>query len=440
MHGFSEARSTRHAHSSLLFLRSLRDQPVRWVDAAASNIPWKRVLKAVLGCVLLAIGGLTTYQQLVIRVSRDAVINARIVPVRAPIDGIVDAAARATGARVKAGAAVGQVEDPVADDSRLFQLQQEAAAAQRERDMLSRKLVDLEQARDQANAQAEAYRLGRIRQDETRIEEAEANLKSAAAREGDAADAEQRGAALYAKGYLADQAYQKLSYVHRAARQDAAAADKRLDALKIELDAAKRGTYLGDNYNDVPSSVQRAAELSVRIQETKAAIEETTERTATIAAQAEAEKRRLDARSRAMLTAPIDGNLWTVQAATGEYVRRGQDLFTILDCSTMVITASVSDRDFNELRLGDPVTFRVAGTHREYQGTIAQLGLTSTGRSWAIAPEERGERVAVRLLDLPADSPDSCAVGRSGELVFEGHGHGLLARMVEGLRGLLGVA
>ena len=440
MHASSGVRDTHRARlSGPSGFRSVYDQSARWAQAAGARLPWTRLLKFGLGLALLSAGTIATYQQLIVRVSREAVINARIVPIRAPIDGIVNAATRASGSSVTAGMPIGQVEDPVADDSRLFQLQQDAAAAQRERDMLSRKLTDLEQARAQATAQAEAYRLGRIRQDEARIQESEATLKAAAAREADAADGEQRGAALVSRGYLADQTYQKLVHAHQVAEQDTVAAHKRLDALNIELDAARRGTYLGDNYNDVPSSVQRAAELSVRIQETEAGIEQANQRAATIASQAAAEKRRLDARSRAVLTAPIDGNLWTVQAAAGEYVRRGQDLFTVLDCSTVVITASTTERDYNELRVGDPVRFRVAGTNREYHGAITQLGLTSTGRSWAISPEERRHKVAVRLQDMGSGSPDSCAVGRTGELVFDGPGHGFLARTVEGLRRLLGV-
>ena len=150
--------------------------------------------------------------------------------------------------------------------------------------------------------------------------------------------------------------------------------------------------------------------------------------------------KRLEARSSAALTAPIDGSLWTVQASAGEYVRKGQELFTVLDCSTIVVTAAVSERDYNELRLGEPVRFRVSGTGRDYNGKISKLGLTSTGRSFAIAPEERRHQVAVQLLDLPEAGSDSCAVGRTGEIVFEGSGHGQVARIVETVRHLLGRA
>ncbi|HTC96913.1 MAG TPA: HlyD family secretion protein, partial [Bradyrhizobium sp.] len=188
-----------------------------------------------------------------------------------------------------------------------------------------------------------------------------------------------------------------------------------------------------------PSSFQRARELTVRIEETQATLDQLARKEETLTAQLAAEQKRLAARSTAPLAAPIDGNLWTVQAASGEYVRKGQELFTVLDCSTVVVTAAVSERDYNELRLGDPVHFRVAGSGREYSGSVSKLGLTSTGRSFAIAPEERGHQLAVQLADLQDSDSDRCAVGRTGEILFEGRGQGLAARLVEGLRHLLGL-
>jgi hypothetical protein len=71
---------------------------------------------------------------------------------------------------------------------------------------------------------------------------------------------------------------------------------------------------------------------------------------------------------------------------------------------------------------------------------VSKLGLTSTGRSFAIAPEERRHQVAVQLADLQDSDSDRCAVGRTGEVVFEGQGHGPVGRLVEGVRHLLGLA
>jgi multidrug resistance efflux pump len=410
------------------------------LGVATHHLAWRRYAKFGLGAALVAVGFLTIYQHVIVRVSREAVINARVTTIRAPMDGIVKTASATPGRAVQAGALIGDIEDPMADDARVFQLQQDMHATQRERDALSRRLVDLRQARTEADAQAEAYRLGRVRQDELRVEEARANVASALARQREATAAEMRGAAVHAHGYMADAAYERVMHAREVAQQDAIAARKRLDSLTVELAAARNGTYLGDNYNDVPSSFQRARELTVRIEETQASLDQLARKQETLAAELAAEQKRLAARSNASLAAPIDGNLWTVQAASGEYVRKGQELFTVLDCSTVVVTAAVSERDYNELRLGDPARFRVAGSTREYSGTVSKLGLTSTGRGFAITPEERHHQVAVQLADLQNGDSDRCAVGRTGEVVFEGNGNGGAGRFIEGLRHLLGLS
>jgi multidrug resistance efflux pump len=373
---------------------------------------WRRPAKYAAGLVLVAIGALTTYQNVLVRGSREAVVNGRTIAVRAPIDGILTTSLSATGSTVQTGMTMGRVEDPHPDDARLFALQQEMTAVRHERDALSQRLTDLERARREADAQAEAYRAGRVRQDELRVEEAQAGLTAAMAREADAASAAQRGAALHLHGFQSDDVYEQRQHARDITQNERTAAQKRLDALQVELAAAHTGTYLGDNYNDVPSSFQRARELAVRIDETRATLNQLGSKIETLTEQLSAEQERLKSRTVATLSAPIAGNVWTALAASGEYVRKGQDLFTVLDCSTVMVTASVSERDYNGLRIGDPVRFRVAGTGREYAGTISKLGLTGTGASFAIAPEDHHQQLAISVPQLAASDEDRCAVGR----------------------------
>src|SRR5438067_6468970 len=420
-------------------LRGLRSPQIRPAPVSPP-IPARRLAKLAVGAALLSVAGLTMYQQLLVRVSREAVMNARTISIRAPIDGVIRTGANAPGAAVRAGIAIGQVEDPAADDGRAFQLQIEVGATEREREAASRRLVDLERARTEAMTQADAYRVGRVRQVELRIEEARASLAAAKAKEAETLAVERRGNSLRGNGYMAQATYENLFHAREVAQQQSIAAQKRIDTLTVELEAARNGTYLGDNYNDVPSSVQRARELAVRMDETKATLDQLQQKADTLATQLVAERGRLLTRSSAALAPPIDGNLWTVQAGAGEYVRKGQELFTIVDCSTVVVTAAVSERDYNELRLGEPVRFRVSGTGREYSGQVTKLGLTSTGRSFAISPEERHHQVAVQLADLEPNTSDSCAVGRTGEVIFERGAQGFSARLVETVRHLLGLA
>jgi hypothetical protein len=117
-----------------------------------------------------------------------------------------------------------------------------------------------------------------------RIDEARANLAAAAAREADAKAAAGRGAALHVRGFQSDEAQDiarqygfssclprstqdKARHAQEVEEQGAIAARKRLDTLGVELDAARSGTFLGDSYNDAPSSLQRARELLLRITE-----------------------------------------------------------------------------------------------------------------------------------------------------------------------------
>jgi hypothetical protein len=66
---------------------------------AARSLPWGRLVKFGAGAALLGIGALTTYQQIIVRVSREAVVNARVVSIRAPIDGSISAGAGVDTAR-----------------------------------------------------------------------------------------------------------------------------------------------------------------------------------------------------------------------------------------------------------------------------------------------------------------------------------------------------
>ena len=397
----------------------------------------RRASKLGFGALLLAAGLLTVYQQLIVRASRDAVINARVAVIRAPIDGIATATVTTPGATIKVREPVGHVEDPLADDARLVQLERDASATELERDSLVRRLSALTRTHGEAEAQAEAYRVGRVRQLELRIEEARANLEAATAQEADAKAAVGRGAALHARGFQSDEAQEKARHTQEVAQQAVIAAHKRLDALTVELDAARNGTFLGDSYNDAPSSLQRARELALRITETQAGLDETKRKSETVQAQLAAERDRLAAHSKAVLTAPVEGQLWTVQAAPGEYVRKGQDLLTVLDCSTVIVTASVSERDYNELHLGDPVRFRVSGTHREYAGRIVKLGSST---AFAIPFDPGTHQIVVAVPQLSASSEDGCAVGRTGEVIFGASGQSLMGRLGRSLRSLLGVS
>ena len=93
-----------------------------------SALPWRRAAKYAAGMALLSVGALTTYQNVVVRSSREAVLNGRTVSVRAPMDGILTTSLATAGSVIQGGMSMGRVEDPRPDDARAFALQQDIAA------------------------------------------------------------------------------------------------------------------------------------------------------------------------------------------------------------------------------------------------------------------------------------------------------------------------
>lgn len=111
-------------------------------------------------------------------------------------------------------------------------------------------------------------------------------------------------------------------------------------------------------------------------------------------------------------------------AGQGEYVRKGQDVIRIVDCTSTVVTASVRESVYNRLKLGDAAQLRLLGVSRTFQGTVTRLagsGAQSIYRSLAIGPsEEHLKRFDVTLVfpELNKNSELACSIGRTGRVIF----------------------
>ena len=90
--------------------------------------------------------------------------------------------------------------------------------------------------------------------------------------------------------------------------------------------------------------------------------------------------------------------------APGETVVRGQDLVRVLDCSGVVVTATVGETAYNQLRIGDAARFRFRGASTDYQGRIVGLtGVATAPANLAIQPSALAKepyRVTVALPEL----------------------------------------
>jgi multidrug resistance efflux pump len=382
-------------------------------------------VKSALGLLVVVIAGVGPVQRLLEFSSIEAVVNARLISLRAPIDGRIEDFAPTIGTSVPKGRLMLHISNSRADRARLDDLQRLVEQTEGERPALVKRLARLKEIYEQVTQQARAFQAGRIRELEERVLDLKAQVSATEASESEAASTLARTRTLAASGYQTNVAVERAERDAKVASHTQKSLNHRLFASEVELEAARRGEYVGDSYNDRPSSLQHADEISVRLAEAEADLSSRDERLSKLRAAFDAETARYSEMSNAVLASPIDGQVWEVLVAPGEEVRKGQDLMRLLDCSGAIVTVTVRESVFNELRIGDQAQFRYAGQPARYNGTVVRMsGIASPPDNLAIQPSgisHGGYRVAVSVPELASAQ---CGVGRTGTVVFNSSGTG----------------
>jgi multidrug resistance efflux pump len=390
--------------------------------AAAPSRLRSRLVKAVLGLALIAVAGWMPLERLFQVSSVEAVVNARLVTVRSPIGGTVqiDAVNSALGETIAAGAPLVTVSDARADHSRLTAALDERAAAREERKAFAAKLKNLTDVQTDLRAQLDAFRRNRLTQIEAEMAEADAQIEAALAEQTRAEAIRARQSALVQSGSVSQAVMDDATRDAAVAIATIKGARARKASLAVERDALNSGNYLGDDYNDQPRSAQQLQEVAQQIASARADLARLDARIERAEADIAAEQRTAALASQARLAAPVGGRIWEVLTAPGEQVAAGQPLFSLLDCSQAIVTASVSEAVYNSLSVGMPATFSYREGGKPMQGKVVQLsGVAMVSSNFAILPSaltKEPYRVAITVGALDRDG--SCPVGRTGRVVF----------------------
>jgi len=384
-----------------------------------------RILKIVAG-LLVALGALFVIvgEQLA-GASADAVVNARLSMVRAPIAGVLRLDRRDLGTLVEQGETLGTLADPLVDDIRLNDLLLERAVAEAEARRLENEIDSLEMALRELGDRSEKYSVERVRQLEARLEERRARARAIEARLEEARSSLTRSSELQTRGMETAAAFDRARAASRVAERELEAARSEISVAEIDLAAARSGIFLGEGYNDAPYSEQRISELGVESRRLASHFAQERDRSAALEERIAAERRRVNRLSSSEIKANVRGRLWTVLSADGERLQRGQDVLRLVDCDSTMVTLSVAESVYNRLKVGDSASFRMDGDSRVFQGTVLRLagsGAATIYQNLAVAPSEKHlERydVALKLPGLSEDTELGCAVGRTGRAFFE---------------------
>jgi multidrug resistance efflux pump len=380
-----------------------------------------RKSKTMFSLGIVAAVGFVPLQGLLQTPSVEAVINARVTTLRAPTDGQVQPGPNplAFGTPVTRGDVLFRVTNRRPDRSHVDALTHQIEQLKDERSGISARLAN---ARTQLNDLTEQTRLfaeARILQLEARQGELEADVAAARARTEEAKISLDRFTTLASKGWLPRAQLNQAQRDGLVAEKLEAAAQKRLEAVGIELAAAQRGVFVGGGNNDRPRYMQRVDQLEQQVGNLAEALAERDQRMIRLNDKLVEETVRFNALHATDVVALATGSVWEILTAPEEQVHRGQDLLRMLDCSEPIVTAVVGEAVYNRLRVGSPVRFRSRDGRRDLPGMVTRLSAASVLSANLAIPSSALPPGSYHLTVAVSNLAQGCLIGRTGRVFFD---------------------
>lgn len=383
---------------------------------------WSRGLKTVAGLAILLTVGWMPMQRLFQVSSVEAVVNAQIVTIRAPIGGVIAEGLEGlrVGSTIPAGWELATVANARADHNAIERATEELGAAHEEQEALASRISRLAELRDGIGKRVETFRIDRKNRVAALIAEVDAEVTGADAVLSRAQAEFQRQSSLTASGTGAKTARENAKRDFDVATAVMNQAKARKAALAVEAEALAQSRFFGDGYDDEPRSAQRLDDIAETMASLEADKARQDARVARLREGLAREQSQFDLASSATLTAPTAGQVWELFTAPGEQVAAGQPLISVLDCSKLLVTAAVTEAVYNTLSVGMQASFTFRDGARALPGKVVQLsGVSSAASNFAILPSALTKEAYRALVAVEGMQQEgSCPVGRTGRVVF----------------------
>lgn len=339
-----------------------------------------------------------------------ALINAPLVPITTPINGIV---------KISDQTGKASVDNDKVDNSTLIGLKVQLAALDNELlqknsivDDYSGRILNL---RDDLSKQQAAL-LVRTSAD---LKAAEAALQMVTYSTRIAKSDAQRKLRLIARGVAAGNADEVSDTIHLEETK-LQAAQLAVDKLNEELNFARDGVYVGSDLQSLQNLQQEIRSRSADLLQIKTQMTTMRSRRSELQTLVLAEGSRIERLTHADLSIPAGTELFKPIAATGREVVAGDTLAEALDCRDAFVVAIFSERQAQALAVGSKVKVNAEHWSAEADGTVVRLIPRTTDRvdlDYAVPfpPTERRELYAYIRLEQTWQSSFStngvCPVG-----------------------------
>jgi multidrug resistance efflux pump len=313
-----------------------------------------------------------------------AVINAPVTLLTAPISGEIDLLSAVPGGDVQAGDTLAQISNPRLDRSTLISLEEKSAdaraklaatRAKKESDQVYVSSLDSEIANqvEQLTAQLQSQ-----------IAELRARVAQSNAMSGEKKALVDRQTNMVARAAASIDMLKPTEQQYNAALHNIDAENAKLNQKVAQLDALKRGIYVGEDLVAINNLTQKRRDIDL---DAKRMDIEEKEFSAVIADQQhliDLEQNRLESLTAANVRTAAKGKVLTVGAAKGRHVSAGDTVASVVDCDQRFVVAIFSYRQGQNMK---------AGTRVRIDGNVSASGVVN-----AVLPktsDKADERFAV---------------------------------------------
>jgi multidrug resistance efflux pump len=387
-----------------------------------------RPIRIVFGFGFIALSGWVLTPRFWNITSTQAVVNARIISLSAPIAGTVTLSSPPVGQAVTAGSTLLRIDDVLTERGHLEELKSEAASLSERVAALQEHHSKMEKLKEQLALSARNYHDATIRRIEHELEEARAAAASADAMLRQHQDEMERSQAIFQRGFGSRREMITAQLAVEAAQFSADQAKAAVARISDQLASVKKGTFigLGDGRNDVTYSQQRIHEIVIQQLHDRAQIQEHSVRIAQIKRQLQVEEERVQRRTSFSLKAPIDGIVWRRFVSTGSAVASHTELMQLLDPSDLFVGAIIHEDYLDEIQPGDKVSIKLMGSRAEVPGVVNYVlgrGIVRDDRMLAAAMPQPGtkEILVIVTFERASDMIDSFRqyhIGQRAEIIL----------------------
>ena len=387
----------------------------------------RRGIRLALGFALLGASAWAFAPYLAYRVATSAFVNAELVRVTAPIAGRLSGELPHKGDVINRSTAAALIKSLSPDRRQLLDLARQQETAEKKGELAVRQLGEINDIDRELGQRITAFHqasLGRLGYE---VEEAGAERKGCLAEVSQRRDVGARMEELVRRGTASKIRASEVMALEEAAITKCEMANARLHRLQAELALLQSGVYVRDAVNDVPYSQQQRDRLILRRQELESEVLQERSRAIQLTAQIEHETSRVERLAQYELAMPINHVVWSAWASAGSAVTEGQTVLDLASCAQRFIAVELPEREFEQIKAGDPASVRLIGSSEWKQGQVRQVrGSAARADDRLLAADVRGPTqgkisVEVRISEDDGRSEQNsfCNIGRLAEVRFQ---------------------